>query len=129
MSALFSLTAYYGLFVLLLIFVQVLLAVPQLGLPYLFSSRDEGRTTTGMAARAERAVSNSIGAMALFAPAALILHGTGAESETMVLAGQIFLAARIAYVLCYLFGLIYLRTLTWLTGFFATAYLYLMVLS
>ncbi len=120
--------ALYGLVVVATILLQVLMALPQLGLPYLSSARDEGRPLSGGAARCARALENSVVAMALFAPAVLVLQVTGATTGATLLAAQIFLIARIVYVPIYIVGIPYLRTGVWMAGFLATAYLYLMAL-
>ena len=62
-----SILVLYGLWVVLVILMQVLMAMPQLGLGYLVSPRDERRPLHGRAARMERALANSVVAMALFA--------------------------------------------------------------
>ena len=78
-----TILAAYGLLVMLTILLQVLGGAQQLSLGYLLSSRDEDRSMTGMTARLKRALDNSIVAMALFAPAVLIL-----EMLDKVLAGR-----------------------------------------
>jgi len=128
MSSELSILALYGLLTVILILIQVLLATPQLGIPYLVSSRDEKRELTGLAGRALRAVDNSIVAMALFAPAILILAVTSNFSGASLMAAQAFLLARVAYAVVYFAGLPWVRTLVWLVGFLATAWLYLMAL-
>ena len=125
MSSELSILALFGLLVIVTILVQVLLAVPQVGLPYLSSARDDARPLTGMAGRAVRAVENSAVAMALFAPAVLLPQATGGFTSTTLLAAQVFLLARIAFVPVYLLGVPYLRTAVWMLGFLATAFLYL----
>jgi uncharacterized MAPEG superfamily protein len=64
-------------------------------------------------------------AMALIAPSILMLAITNVTTSGTVLAVQIFLTARILYAICFILGITYLRTLAWVTGFLATAYLYL----
>ena len=119
--------AMYGLFLVLLILIQVLISARQHGLPSLLGNR-ENLVSTGMAARAERTVQNSIVAMVLMAPAVLMIAHNDLTSSSTILSIQIFLMARIVYSLCFIFGISYLRTLSWITGFFATGYLYLMLL-
>ena len=125
MSSELSILALFGLVVVVTILLQVLLAVPQVGLPYLSSARDDPRPLTGMAGRAVRTVENSAVAMVLFAPAVLLLHAAGGFTSTTLLAAQVFLLARIAFVAVYLLGIPYLRTAVWMLGFLATAFLYL----
>ena len=119
--------AMYGLFLVLLILIQVLISARQHGLPSLLGNR-ENLVSTGMAARAERTVQNSIVAMVLMAPAVLMIAHNDLTSSSTILSIQIFLMARIVYSLCFIFGISYLRTLSWITGFFTTGYLYLMLL-
>ena len=119
--------AIYGLFLALLILIQVLMSARQHGLLSLFGNR-ENLVSTGMTARAERTVQNSVVAMALVAPPVLMIAHNDLTSSSTILSIQIFLTARIVYSVCYIFGITYLRTLSWITGFFTTAYLYLMLL-
>lgn len=114
----------YGLFVAITLVLQATGLTAQLGMGYLMSARDEGRTAEGLAARLDRALSNSVTALALFAPAVLIVHLKGASTDQTLLAAQVFLAARIVYLPAYVFGVAGLRTLVWTVGFFATILLY-----
>ncbi len=114
----------YGLVVIATILVQVLAAQAQVGLEPLLKPRDNGPKLTGVAGRLERAQLNSIVAMALFAPAVLILADKGIATPNTLLAAQAFLIARILYVPVYAAGLPWARTLIWLVGFLATAWLY-----
>lgn len=128
MSSELSILALYGLLVIVTIVIQVMLALPQLGLPYLATPRDEGRKVHGTAARALRCLDNSVVAMALFAPAILILQAKGISTGTTILAAQIFLIARAAYLVIYLMGIPWLRTGVWAVGILATAYLYFLAI-
>lgn len=112
----------------LTILLQVLGGMQQLSLGYLMSSRDETRTVSGMTARIERALANSITAMVLFAPAVLILVLLDRTSTSTLLAAQVFLVARIIYLPVYALGIPAIRTLVWLVGFAATAVLYFLAL-
>ena len=123
-----TILAVYGLLVLLTLLLQVLGATRQLSMGYLMSSRDEGRTTTGMTARLERALDNSVVAMSLFAPAILILVALDRTSNASLLAANVFLIARIIYLPVYALGIPAIRTLAWLAGFAATAVLYVLAL-
>ena len=116
--------ALYGLLVLLTLMLQATGAMQQLGIGYLLTSRDEGRTVTGMAARFERALNNSVVAMTLFAPAVLLLAVTEQSTAATRLCALLFLLARVAYVPAYVFGLKGIRTAVWAVGFFATLVLY-----
>jgi uncharacterized MAPEG superfamily protein len=123
-----TILAAYGLLVMLTILLQVLGGAQQLSLGSLLSSRDEDRSMTGMTARLKRALDNSIVAMALFAPAVLILEMLDRTNATSLLAAQVFLIARIIYLPVYALGVPAIRTLAWLAGFAATAILYFLAL-
>ncbi|MDR6264335.1 MAPEG family protein [Roseobacter sp. N2S] len=126
MTSELSILALYGLLVILVLVVQALFGAAQLGLPYLATARDEGRKLSGMGARVERSLNNSIVALALFAPAVLILTTTSATTANSLLAAQIFLIARVIYAPLYWFAIPWLRTAAWASGFIATIYLYLL---
>lgn len=128
MTSELSILALYGLLVILILVVQALFGTAQLGLPYLATARDEGRSLSGMGARVERSLNNSLVALALFAPAVLILTTTSATTANTLMAAQIFLIARIIYAPLYWFAVPWLRTVAWAAGFIATIYLYLMAL-
>ena len=116
--------ALYGAWVIVVIFAQILVGRVQVGDWALFSPRDEIPKLVGKAGRMERAQLNSVVAMALFAPAILILQAKGGFTSATLLAAQIFLIARIIYVPLYAYGVYVFRTLVWLVGILATAYLY-----
>ncbi|MEZ5887597.1 MAG: MAPEG family protein [Paracoccaceae bacterium] len=124
MSNELSILALYGLLVLVQILVHVLAATPPLGLPYLVGPRDEPRELTGVPGRCKRAADNAVVALALFAPAVLLVQARGAFTPDTLLAARAFLLARLAYAVLYPLGLPWLRTLAWLVGFIATACLY-----
>ncbi|KIN79287.1 MAPEG family protein [Sulfitobacter mediterraneus] len=123
-----TILAAYGLLVLLTILLQVLGSLQTLSMGYLMSARDEPREVGRMTARMNRALTNSITAMALFAPAILLLVVQGKTTSTTLLVAQLFLVARIIYLPVYALGVPAIRTLAWLVGFAATAVLYLLAL-
>ncbi|SDE33794.1 MAPEG family protein [Limimaricola pyoseonensis] len=125
MSRELDILALYGLFVLVLIVIQVLFAISQVGLARLAQPRDDMPRLTGVAGRMERCVTNSVVALALFAPAVLILAERGALTGGTLLAAQVFLLARLAYAVLYPAGIPWARTGVWSLGFLATAWLYL----
>ena len=128
MSSELNLLALYGLFTTLVLLLKVTGMTGQLGMGYLLSSRDDQRSLTGITARLDRALANSITAMALFAPAVLVLAAKGGFSHASLTAAQVFLAARVLYVPAYGFGITGLRTALWLAGFAATVALYVIAL-
>ena len=114
----------YGLVVIITILLQAQAGTMQVGLLTLLKPRDDMPALTGVAGRLERAQMNSIVAMALFAPAVLILGHKGLSTPSTLLAAQVFLAARVLYVPLYAFGLPGVRTLVWVAGVLATVWLY-----
>ena len=85
----------------------------------------ENLSSVGVAERAGKTVQNSVVAMALVAPAVLMLNLANLSTPGTILAIQLFLTARIAYAICFIVGINYLRTVIWIVGFLATAYLYI----
>ncbi len=134
-----SLLMLYGLLVALTVVLQVLTAAAQVGLVTLSYPRDDMPPLTGVAGRMERALKNSVVALALVAPPVLVL-GLGAPEASpgaiapaadlgsATLAMQVFLAARLLFVPVYVAGIPFLRTVIWLAGFLATIALYLQAL-
>lgn len=123
-----TILVFYGLLVILNLLLQATGALGQLGMGYLLSSRDEHRTVSGIAARLERALNNSVTAMVLFAPAVLLIVVTDNSTNQSVLACQAFLIARLVYLPAYAFGLVGIRSLAWTVGLLSTALLYFLAL-
>lgn len=123
-----TILALYGLLVVVTLILQATGAMTQLGMGYLMSSRDEGRTVTGMTGRLERALNNSVTAMALFAPVILLHIAAGTTSGQTLLLAKVFLIGRVIYLPAYVFGLVGVRTLAWALGFVSTAVLYFLAL-
>jgi len=116
--------AMYGLLLIITILIQVMVSASQHGLLKLLGNR-ESLNSVGVADRAEKTVQNSVVAMALVAPAVMMLTLANLSTSGTALAMQLFLTARIAYALCFIVGLTFFRTVCWMVGFLATAYLYL----
>ena len=123
-----TILALYGLLVVVTLILQATGVMTQLGMGYLLGSRDEGHTVTGMTARLDRALNNSVVAMALFAPAILLHVAAGSTSNQTLLLAQAFLIGRVVYLPSYVFGLIGIRTAAWALGFVSTAVLYFLAL-
>ena len=130
MSSELSILALFGLLIIITVLLNVLTAMKQVGLMTLGGARDDMASLTGMAGRVARTLENSVVAMALFAPAVLILSAKDAFTAGTLLAAQIFIIARVLFVPIYALAIPvpFLRTIVWMTGFLATAYLYLMAL-
>jgi uncharacterized MAPEG superfamily protein len=130
MSSELSILVLYGLLIIITILLNVLSAMGQVGLMTLGGARDNMAPLTGIAGRIARALDNSVVAMALFAPVVLILSAQGAFTSATLFAAQVFLLARVLFLPIYAFAIPvpFLRTIVWMVGFLATAYLYLMAL-
>ena len=92
------------------------------------SNRDSLPEATPLGGRAERAAANSVEALLLFVPLALVAHIAGKDVEAL-LGAQIFFWARVAYLPIYLVGVIYLRSLVWMIGVVGLAMMVLALLS
>lgn len=95
------------------------------GLKAGLSNRDSLPEPTPLGGRAERAAANTIEALLLFVPLALVAQLAG-HAEGVLLGAQIFFWSRVVYLPVYLAGVIYLRSLVWGVGVFGLA---LMVLT
>ena len=109
----------------LLAVVQLLLyAVPanrEIGSDYLAGPRDEGVRLKGVrTARLQRAFNNHIEGLVLFAAATVVVVAGGKVSGFTHACALAYLAARIAYVPAYAWGLTPWRSVVWAVGFFAT---------
>ena len=79
---------------------------------------------TGVGARALAAQQNAWEALAMFTPAVLIAHLTGATAGHAATASMLFIAARIAHGCLYLADLGSLRSLIWMVGAGAVIWLF-----
>lgn len=123
-----SLLLVYGLVVAVVLALKTTGMLAQFDMGYLLSARDEPRELPRMIARLDRALWNSVTALALVTPPILALAHRGQSSEASVLAAQVFLVMRLVYFPAYLFGVRGLRTAVWLGGFAATLVLYFLAL-
>jgi|OM-RGC.v1.026803300 Predicted membrane protein len=109
----------------LLAVVQLLLyAVPanrEIGSDYLAGPRDEGVRLKGVrTGRLQRAFNNHIEGLVLFAAATVVVVAGGKASGFTHACALAYLAARVAYVPAYAYGLTPWRSVVWAVGFFAT---------
>ena len=118
----------YGLVIVGATLVQQLTSIFNVGLMPVFGSR-EGINFTGMTGRLERAILNCAIAMALIVPPIMALAIMEISSANTVLAVQIFLWARIAYIISYGIGIMGIRSAAWVSSLLCTLFLYYTVLS
>ena len=96
------------------------LANRQVGPRYAMGPRDEPRQLTGAAGRAQRAMNNHFEGLILFTLAVVVITLSDQSTPLTAACAWTYLAARIAYVPAYQFGLAPWRSLIWAVGFFAT---------
>ena len=118
----------YGLVIVGATFVQQLTSIFNVGLMPVFGSR-EGINFTGMTGRLERAILNCAIAMALIVPPIMALGIMEMSSANTVLAAQIFLWSRIAYIISYGIGIMGIRSAAWVSSLLCTLFLYYTVIS
>ncbi len=123
-----TMLGYAALLAVVQLFLVVLPATVQLGLPYLAGPRDEGRALSGQGARLLRAFQNMMETLPLFAIAVLVAHISGQTNGTTALAAQVYVAARLVYVPVYFFGIPWLRTGVWAIAFLSIILILLQVL-
>lgn len=102
----------------------------QLGPGKTMSPRDPARLGTPLmeqvspkTARLFRAFNNHTEWLLLFAIATLTIHITNQSTPFTAACAWTYLAARVAYVPAYFFGLVPWRSLIWLAGFLATLFM------
>jgi uncharacterized MAPEG superfamily protein len=100
--------------------VQMLIAVSgatlQVGLPMLAGNRENMPPLTGWAGRADRAHSNMLENLVLFAALVLIAVVSNKTNSTTLMGAQLFFWARVAYAVVYMAGIPWLRTGVWLVS-------------
>ena len=100
-----------------------LMAVPanlQLGTHWTAGPRDEPLALTGVAGRLHRAMNNHFEGLILFTIAVIVVTLGEAGSALTAGCAWAYLAARVAYIPAYAFGISYLRSAIWGVGFGAT---------
>ena len=112
-----------GLVLIIATLIQQLTSLFNVGLMPVLGSRENVKFT-GMTGRLERAILNSIVAMTLITPAIVILHLMEITNASTVLAVQIFLTARIVYIISYGLGIMGLRSAGWIASLLSILWLY-----
>ena len=112
-----------GLVLIIATLIQQLTSLFNVGLMPVLGSRENVKFT-GMTGRLERAILNSIIAMTLITPAIVILHSMEITNASTVLAVQIFLTARIVYIISYGIGIMGLRSAGWIASLLSILWLY-----
>ena len=105
-------------FSVILLLVQIIMqaqsAMPELGLEYAGSARDEPRPVKSLTAgRAKRALANLLETYPAFVALALALAVTGKAGGLGATGAWVWFIARVVYVPLYLFGIPMARTVAW----------------
>jgi uncharacterized MAPEG superfamily protein len=99
------------------IVVQAASASSELGLPYAMTPRDEGRQPRSVyAGRARRALNNLLETYPAFIALALALVVSGKTGGVGAIGAEIYLAARVLYLIVYAAGVSVVRTLLWVAS-------------
>ena len=113
----------FALLIIATIFTQQISSIFSEGLLPLFGSR-EGLKFNGLTGRLERSITNSAISMAIILPPVMAIQITESSTPDGILAMQIFLGARLLYVLSYAFSVSGLRSAAWVTGMLCTLWLF-----
>ncbi len=98
----------------MLVTVQAL--VNQKGLMTAFGNRENLGELAGWGGRAQRANVNMAQNLVVFAAVVLAAVAAGRTNDMTLLGAQLFFWGRVAYAVCYLGGIPYLRTASWLVS-------------
>lgn len=82
----------------------------------------------GWAIRMKNAHTNAIENLVVFAALILVVQAAGANNDTTAMAAMVFFYARVAHLLMHTFGIPWVRTLAFATGFGCQVVLALQVL-
>jgi uncharacterized MAPEG superfamily protein len=96
--------------------ITVMALVSNKGLMTAFRSRENLPELPGWGGRADRANSNMAQNLVLFAAVVLAVVAVGRTNDMTLLGAQLFFWGRVAYAVCYLGGIQYLRTASWLVS-------------
>ena len=113
----------FALLIIATIFTQQISSIFSEGLLPLLGSR-EGLKFNGLTGRLERSITNSAISMVIILPPVLAIQITESSTPEGILAMQIFLGARLLYVLSYAFSVSGLRSAAWVTGMLCTLWLF-----
>ena len=125
MSVELTMLAYAVALLFVLIVIQAAAGTRAQGAMPMAGARDNLKEPSVFQARTKRIVDNHREGLTLFAPLVLIAAHVGTSTATTVLGAQIFFFARVAHALLYLFGVPYVRPLTWVASIAGTIMIFL----
>lgn len=88
------------------------------GVAWAFSNRDEPIEAAPWVGRAVRSHQNFVENLGPFAIFVLVAHVGGKSNDLTALGATIFFGARVAHTLCYVAGILYLRTIVFFVAWF-----------
>lgn len=100
----------------------------QVGAAALAGNRENLPAATGIAGRAQRAHSNMLENIGLFAALVLVAHVSGRANEMTALGAQLFFWGRVVYAVVYLAGIPWLRTGVWFVSMVGLVLIFLQLL-
>lgn len=98
-------------------------------IPALRNPNRDCRPKTMWANRLMYAHENAVENMVLFAPLVLAIMYLELSTASTILASMVYFFARLAHIIMYTFGVPYLRTIAYFTGWLAQSYLAIVLLS
>lgn len=102
--------------------------VNQKGLAVAFGNRENLAELAGWGGRAQRANANMAQNLVVFAAVVLAAVTVGKTNDMTLLGAQLFFWGRVAYAVCYLGGIPYLRTGSWLVSIVGIALILIQLL-
>ncbi|HEX9183576.1 MAG TPA: MAPEG family protein [Burkholderiales bacterium] len=96
--------------------ITVVALVQHSGMAVALGNRANLPELPGWGGRAGRANDNMAQNLVLFAAVVLAVVVTGTTNATTLLGAQLFFWGRVAYAVCYIGGITWLRTLSWLVS-------------
>ena len=105
-----------GVFHLTLLFAHGLYIAFVHGVAWGTGRRDEAVETSATGKRFERTIINNVESMVAFVPVSLVALTLSPENQVVVVAGHVYLGARLLFCAAYLRNIPYIRTLFWFGG-------------
>lgn len=103
----------------LTIFIQTNYSSLTYGMTHSFSNREGAIEETPLSGRLRRAAVNNVEAIAMFAPLVIIAQLLDVSNVWTQYASIAFMASRTLYLPAYALGLVPIRSIVWMIGFFA----------
>lgn len=101
------------------LFLQLNYSAKVHGMTFSLSNRDAVMQETPLGGRLRRAALNNVEAIALFAPLVVVAQLTDVSNAWTQYASVAFLISRVLYLPSYALGMVPIRSIVWMLGFFA----------